>query len=250
MDEVKVSGTEFKDVTKVNEPAIPEGIPEKFWDKETKQVNVLELAKSYKELSTKLGNPAEIKEAKPLEVGPHIEATKETSQVGSFTDEELGKWAGEFQTNNGELTEDTYKDLGKRGFNRMLVDGYLAGQMALAEKRQIEDHKLAGGSAETMQGMLSWASENLSKPEQEAFNATMMKPNAAARGNAISGLWARYKNADGSPASRKISGHPAAGSDAGFRDTSEMIAAINDPRYKTSPAYVAEVEAKIAAMQK
>lgn len=239
-NEIKVTDTEFKDPTVQTGPVRPEYVPEKFFDKDKGTVNVEALAKSYTELERSRATPTKVEEPKTDKLA--IEPSKTAPNTGSFTDQEVETWSNEFLS-NGKLSDQTYTELGNRGFNRMLVDNYLAGQVALAERTFGSAFDLTGGE-QNYTSMVKWASGSLSKAEQQAYNDAMKK-SGAARDSAISGLYARYAAAEGSAPARHISGEPPSGG-GGFRSQQEMMRAIADPRYRDGDkAYIADVEQKI-----
>ena len=97
----------------------PEWLPEKF-------TNAQELAKAYGELEKQFSArpKEEVKEGVKIpEPSKEVEG-KRVSSLDKFYDEYAEK---------GTLTEDSYKQLAKQGLDKQLVDGYIAGQKALAE---------------------------------------------------------------------------------------------------------------------
>lgn len=159
----------------------------------------------------------------------------------------------EFETEfmaNGELSEESYEKLVKAGIPRTMVDSYIRGQEALAEKTISEVHAIAGGS-EGYASMVEWARDNLSAQEIEAFDHVMAGGNKELIILAVTGVVSRWKNAAGSAPKRMVKGRvsPTRGG-GGFESAEEMIRAINDPRYKKGDAaYVRSVENKIARMR-
>lgn len=159
----------------------------------------------------------------------------------------------EFETEfmaNGELSEESYDKLVKAGIPRTMVDSYIRGQEALAEKTINEVHAIAGGS-EGYANMVEWARENLSAQEIEAFDHVMAGGNKELIVLAVTGVVSRWKSATGFAPKRMVKGRVSPTRDGGgFESAEEMIRAINDPRYKKGDAaYVRSVENKIARMK-
>ena len=87
-------------------------MPEKFASAE-------ELAKAYGELEKKMSAP---KEEQPVESVE--EAPEEVQQLDKYYDEYI---------ENNEFSDKSYEELERMGLSRDLVDGYIAGQKALAD---------------------------------------------------------------------------------------------------------------------
>lgn len=228
----------------------PEGVPEKFWNKETKSVNTDALLKSYSELEKRAAAsepvaPAPTPAVEPAAGGDSLTiSTADAVKANLFTAEEASAWGKEFTA--GGLKAETYKTLESRGLNRDIVDSWLAGQQALMQNQISTAHALAGGKDKYEQ-MATWAKANLSPAERDAYNAAVAQ-SGAGRDNAIRGLTARWAQAEGSPSERHVGATGAMQADPGFRSTAELIVAIKDPRYKKDPAYRADVERRARAL--
>ena len=97
----------------------PEWLPEKF-------KNAEELSKAYSELEKQFS----AQKSEPEEEGndniaipKHEEASQEINSLEKYSTEYAEK---------GELTEKSYDELAKQGLPKDLVDGYIAGQKAIA----------------------------------------------------------------------------------------------------------------------
>ena len=64
----------------------------------------------------------------------------------------------------GTLSDESYAALEAKGYNRVLVDGYIAGQVARAQALTNEVHAAVGG-AEKYAAMTQWAAGKLSAAE-------------------------------------------------------------------------------------
>jgi hypothetical protein len=102
-------------------------------------------------------------------------------------------------------------------------------------------HKLAGG-AEQFNALVAWGQKNLT-PEQRSFYDTELNgPNAS---DAIA-LLQRRMAAGGEPQLHNVTASASVPAQ-GFRDKTEMMEAMRDPRYQTSDAFRADVTAKLKA---
>ena len=223
-EEVKIQTTETGEGAIPLKSDRPEWLPEKFESAE-------ELAKSYSELEKKLGDSKE--EETPTEV------TKEEAEKA--TGVTLDKFYDEY-AEKGELAEDSYAELAKQGLNKELVDSYIEGQKAVADKQTAEMHSAVGGK-DSYDKMITWASETLSETEVKAFNSVMEKGNPDEMKLAINGMSSRWKSAVGEP--KLVKGEaPKVASDM-FKSTYEVAQAINDKRYSHDTSYRKSVEEKL-----
>lgn len=213
----------------------PEHIPEKFWDAATGQVKVDDLAKSYAELERGRSQAPASDATKTAEEAAKA-AGADTSQL------DFNALSQEFQA-NGQLSPETYQKLEQSGLDRNLVDQFIAGQMALAAQMEQEAFSLVGGQ-DQYTAMLDWAAQNLSKAEQDAFDAAVTG-NAAQRKQAIVALQAQFERAVGKNP-QLVSGN--AGSSVGvYQSRAEMVRDMQNPKYQTDPAFRAMVQQKLAA---
>ena len=114
------------------------------------------------------------------------------------------------------------------------------------EAEQIRDSvfKQAGGQ-EKFQGLMGWASQNLDQSRIEAFNETLGTGDESAILAQVKGIQYDYMMATGYEP--KLTGGRAPTNDVrGFASEAQVIAAMQDPRYGTDPAYIKEVEQRIA----
>ena len=92
--------------------------------------------------------------------------------------------------------------------------------------------------------MVSWALENLSKPEIEAFNDATNTMSGPQLGMMVQGLYTRYQNAMGVEPNL-YSGKPASSGVTPYRSTAEVIAAMGDPRWEKDMTYTEQVKARL-----
>ena len=103
----------------------------------------------------------------------------------------------------------------------------------------------AGGEA-NYNAVVTWASENLTQRQIDAYDSVVDSGNTAAIGIAFQGLQSQYNDAMGYEG-RMLSGKPARSGGDVYRSQAELVAAMGDPRYDTDPAYRADVIAKLDA---
>lgn len=154
----------------------------------------------------------------------------------------------EFETEfmaNGELSEASYDKLVKAGIPRTMVDSYIRGQEALAEKTIHDVHAIAGGS-EGYASMVEWARENLSAQEIETFDHVMASGNKELIVLAVTGVVSRWKSATGSAPKKVVQGRVSPmRSGGGFETLEEQNRALQDRRYGNDARYTRMVEEKM-----
>jgi len=226
----------IKDTVEV--PAKPEDVPEKFYNAETGKVDYEAMAKSYSELEKKQsGQKEDPKE--PVDEPPVTDADEAVEKAGL----DMGQLTQEFDT-NGQLGEDSYKALEAAGIPKATVDQYIQGQQALVAQAQTEAYSLTDGK-EGYEAMSQWAKANLSAEELSNYNTQVNSPNSKIREQAIRGLHSQF-SADSGDGKPLVHGGSATGNTGGYSSRAQMIAAMQDSKYQSDPAYRAEVENKIA----
>ncbi|AOK28879.1 hypothetical protein AQ611_04985 [Burkholderia singularis] len=116
---------------------------------------------------------------------------------------------------------------------------FRAGQAALVREAETKLFEAAGGRDE-FNAVIAWGQKNLSQDQKVFYENLLNGPDAA---SAI-GILKQKMQASADPSLVNVSGRttPAA---VAFRDQSEMMAAMSDPRYQTSEAYRREVAEKL-----
>ena len=212
----------------------PDWLPEKFADGS-------ELAKAYSELEKKQSQPKEEEIADKVKTTEQLKINKE--KVEKETNISLDSFYDEY-SEKGSLSENSYKHLASKGLDKTVVDSYIAGQQALADKHVTAIHSVVGGQ-DSYNNIVKWASDNLSKNEVQAFNQTMDTGSLDQAQLAISGIQAKYNAVNKEPS--LFSGEKADSSRGAYRSVGEMLRDINDPKYASDSAYRADVEAKVKA---
>ena len=188
----------------------PAGLPEKF-------KNVEELAKSYEELSKKLGAPA------PAPTPANTDITVDSLLSSLDAD--------------GKLPDKAYADLAAKGISRSVADRYLAGQQAVAAQQSAALAEAVGGQ-ENMKVLMEWAGKNLTKAEIDGYNSQIDAGNIDAAKLMLGAFEQKYVDKNGSEPTLVNASSASSGSgEAGFASQAEMITAMKDKRYTTDPAY-------------
>jgi len=214
-EEVKVEG----------EPR-PEWLPEKFNSAE-------DLAQAYSELEKKFSSN-ETSE-------PSQQEARRMAEENQQAENTLEPFYAEY-AEAGELSEKSYEDLAKLGFDRNLVDGYIAGQTAIADNEARMVKETVGGE-ENYSKMIEWAGQNLSQAEQEAFNSTLDNGSIEQVKLAVSAI-ANRAGITGEAKQEMLQGEVNVIPDV-FNSVAQVTEAMNDPRYEKDPAYRKEVELKL-----
>ncbi|KWS03748.1 Phage capsid and scaffold [Lysobacter capsici AZ78] len=143
----------------------------------------------------------------------------------------------------GDLSEASRVKLEKAGFDRATQDVYLDGLKARRSSYEAQLYEGTKGK-DGYAAMTAWASQNLSEADIDAFNATISSGNAAQAKLAISGLVARMNAGKATLLNGKTG---SANGVTGYASQAEVRTAVNDPRYRTDPAYRKSHEARLMA---
>jgi len=215
----------------------PEGLPEKF-------NSVEELAKSYSELEKKLGAQSQ---ERPSPANPNPQSdNKSTLEVAENAVQDAGLDMTTLQkeySEKGELDTKSYEALEKVGITKQYVDNYIAGQQALAEQTAAEIKDTVGGT-EAYNDMVSWAANNMTDGERQAYNKAVNSPDKETVKLAVNALKAQYERANGVEP-RLVEGKAAPTQEQGFKSWAQVTEAMADPRYAKDMAYQEEVKAKL-----
>lgn len=220
----------------------PENVPEKFWDPQTGQVKLDDVLKSYAALEQRLAQQSQ--QQRP----PAQQQQQQQADPAQQAVERAGlNWeavSNEFRS-TGNIGDQTRAALNKSGIPNEIIDEYLELAAFRAEAHLKEQFAYAGGE-EPAKELLSWAAQNLSPDQIAAYNEMLAGPNWKAAFDALKAERASRRKNAGEP--NFLSGAPAGGpgGTAGFQSRREMTTAINDPRYRTDPAYRQMVMRRVA----
>ena len=223
-----------------------------------KYESVEDLEKGYAELQKKLGSQEEgdkpeVSESKEEEAAPANASEIYGEYIGSRLDEAGVDYQGmntKWQE-TGKLEDDDYKALEGAGFSKDMVEAYLDGVQYRAEQdsqlaaKEVAAIKNEFGGEQVYNDMITWAAGNLDKGEVDAFNSMLKTSNPHQIRIAVAGIQAAYMN--NAPREPKLVGGRAAKADTTkFKSTAQVVAAMNDERYATDPAYRQEVQEKLS----
>ena len=213
-----------------------------------KYKNAEELEKAYLELQSKLGERSE-EPAEPEAEEPEQQEEDQPEDGDAFADVILQM--NDEYLEKGELSTESLDQL-KGMSSAELVDAYFKAQSRLepdegvdltdAEVRQIQD--VVGGPQQYDQ-LVSWAADNFSPDEVQAFDDVVESGNIGAINLALQALYYRYTEVNGVEG-QTIQGKQAAPTDV-FRSQAELVKAMDDPRYENDPAYRNDVLRKLDA---
>lgn len=181
----------------------------------------------------------ENKEIENIEENINIqEETKVAEEQVLF---DTSSYIKEYET-YGKLSDESYEKIEKAGISRDIVDLYIDGQKAIIELHSQNLMKIVGG-ADEYKKMVSWAAENLSESEKNAFNNAVDNSDFATATFAISGLNARYKNATNFNSGVRIEADNSQYFDV-YSSMAEMVKDVKDERYKSDEAFRLKVMQK------
>ena len=144
-----------------------------------------------------------------------------------------------------QLSDKSYEELDALGLPKDLVDGYIAGQKALADNDVSEVQKVVGGQDNYAQ-LLDWSSKNLNQAEKDAFNDTIDNGSTEQVKIAVQGLMSRAGMSPDNAQQNLFEGDVNVTNTDTFGSVAQVTDAMNDPRYSKDPAYRKEVEEKLA----
>lgn len=147
----------------------------------------------------------------------------------------------------GKLSDESFAALEADGLPRSIVEGYIAGQVALRDARDAAGFSLAGGK-EQFSKMAEWAAKSLPQAEIDVLNSGLAGTDAQMK-QAVLALKAQYEATFGSSPALARGDAPATTGPTPFSSRAEVTAAMRDPRYRTDQAYRQMVASRINLMQ-
>lgn len=144
---------------------------------------------------------------------------------------------------DGALSAKSLEALEKAGYPKSIVDAYIAGLDAMADRYAQEVKNMAGGE-EAYQQLLQFLS---AQPRNviDGFNAAIQTGSLAQIQLAIDGIRAQMTNKFGTANPSVMAGQTGAGTPQGYQTTAEMTKDMSDPRYQTDPVFTQEVYRKL-----
>jgi hypothetical protein len=190
-------------------------------------------------------------EQNSIAVGESLEQQSNDLLAGKYRDaEELEKAYIELQGKLGESSEDeeVVEETGQEETEEFEEEDseeeeedtpYMMTDESLAVLMQT-----AGGEQQYDQ-MISWASENFSQQEIDMYDHVMDSGDAAAAMFAVQALKNAYRDSTGRDGELLTGGSAPSDPSNNFRSQAEVMAAMNDPRYDSDPAYRQDVFDKL-----
>ena len=232
--------------------ARPDHIPEKFWNEATGTADTEAWAKSYGELETKLSDntatdaaetdDTAADEAAGVDEADDVTSDDDAAEALDAVGLDLAKYDAEYQK-DGKLSEDTYTELASKGFDGSAVDAYIRGREAQRDEVLSEV-----GGPEAFANMREWANTALTEDELTSFDSALASAQDANHQRLLlAGMAARFEAENGKPphlVQAKTGGGVATGD--GYQSVAQMTTDMQNPLYKTDPAFRAEVERKLA----
>ena len=223
-DETRVEVSEVDNTNKSTDDVRPDWLPEKFKSAE-------DMAKAYSEL--------EKKQSTETTDEPNMQQMRADAEASQGMD----KFYSEYQ-DKGELSQNSYDELSKMGLDKNLVDGYIAGQEAIANTEVQAVHNLVSGTYNDNK-VIEYAKGNLNEAEQNAFNETLETGSIEQVKFAVQGIASRA-GVNAEQPQTMINGDSIETNSDIFESSAQVIDAMNDPRYAKDPAFRKLVEEKIA----
>ena len=205
-----------------------------------------ELEKAYIELQRKLGSKDEPQETEEVR---DDEAPAEEVEVSPV--QELISSASSEYYETGTLTPETmekFKDMS----SSELVDTYMKMQQGQPQQEASRDltetetntiFNQVGGEA-SYNNLMEWASENLPDQYTQAYDRIVDQGDAYSIQIALAGIKSQFDAANGVEGNLRTGKAVVEKADV-FRSQSEVIQAMNDPRYDSDPAYRQDVFQKL-----
>ena len=222
-----------------------------------KYESVQDLEKGYEELQKKLGNQTEEAGETESNSEDKPEATGTATEIyGDYIGSRLDESNVDYQGMNtrwqetGKLTDEDYTSLEGAGFTKDMVEAYLDGVQFRANQdsqlaaKEVTSIKEEFGGEETYQDMVKFAQENWDKAEIEAFDNMLKTSNPHQIRIAVAGLQSSYLN-NAAREPQLVGGRTARQDSTKFESAAQVVAAMNDERYKNDPAYRKQVQEKL-----
>ena len=226
-----------------------DGVPEGFNTDGTPKEDLIagkfksqeDLLKAYQELEKKLGQPKEPEapaEAKPEENTVTNDAG-ETFSVAKYEQEVLEK---------GNLSEESYKDLEKKGFTRKQVDQYIQGQKSYAEGFNNNVFNSVGGQ-DAYSELITWAADNIDASTINDYNASLTELDQAKALRTLEYMKLKFDQANPKGV-RRIEGDSGGEGMQPFKDKNEWQRAMTNRLYGKDAKYTKMVDNRYLASRK
>lgn len=176
------------------------------------------------------------------------EKKEESKEEEKEEPKDEGDWTQKYKDElleSGSISDDSIKEIvEKHNLPEALVKEYIElskTQIESARAKAEEEVLSTVGGRESYTEMLQWATENLSKEEIASFDKQVTKDVDSAK---MAVAWLKSKYVDGGNAATLIEGK-ATTIKLGYKNKSDYLADIGDPRYLHDNAYRAKVNKKL-----
>lgn len=227
-----------------------EGIPEGYNEDGTPTEELIDgkfksqedLLKAYKELEKKMSQPEQPKQE---------EATQEEAPTEVVNDRgtsvDVSKFESEFR-DNGNLSEESYKELEKLGFSKRQVDQYIQGQTHYGNMLRSQIFESAGGE-EAYTELVQWASANMDRATIEEYNQALVDSDETKIYKNLE--YMKLKRGWAAPSQpRRLTGDSPAVGLQPFTDKNEWQKAATNRLYGKDPKYTNMVDQRYLASRK
>ena len=143
--------------------------------------------------------------------------------------------------NSGTLSADTFQKLQDAGYSKAVVDAYIAGMEATAERFERTVHDYVGGKEQFQR--LSQFVASQGQETVDAFNKVVGTGDLMQIKLALQGFQAQVSQKYGTQG-RSIMGSGNVPTVSGYSNKAEMVTAMSDPRYGRDPGYTRSVQDK------
>lgn len=180
------------------------------------------------------------------EIQEQLKASKEAENVLTSKGVDYEALTKEYEETGG-FSEKTYQALEKAGFNKQLVDSYVKGMEAVAEKFTNTVYDYVGGR-EAYEEMTKYIVSQGAK-QVDSFNRLVSTGDMEQIKMAIDGINAKMASNKQAKHGTKnpsiLGGGGSTVSNEGFATKAEMIDAMSDKRYGRDKSYTLGIQAKM-----
>jgi hypothetical protein len=153
---------------------------------------------------------------------------------------------------DGKPSDVSMAALAAAGIPKEVVEQYVASLKVeptrndLAVNQETDAILKEAGGEQTFKAMQSWMASNLPPHELAAFNKAVTEGDVTIAKLAMAGMKARYDGAVGTEPQLLLEGGEMPQGMAPFESQRQYVDAFRDPRYKSDPAFRAQVQARAA----
>ena len=188
-------------------------------------------------------------EQNSIAIGESLEQQSNDLLAGKYRDAaELERAYIELQGKLGEPSEDeeVVEETGQEEIEEVEEEEEVVEESPyMMTDESIEVLMQTAGGQQQYDQMISWATENFSQQEIDMYDHVMDSGDAAAAMFAVQALKNAYRNATGVDGELLTGGSAPSDPSNNFRSQAEVMAAMNDPRYDSDPAYRQDVFDKL-----